>query len=79
MSFSLGRYVPYQSLIHKLDPRVKILSTILMMVCVFMSYKSWAMEALMQGIILVVCIILLASDLHHHAVSEPKNAGRFLR
>ncbi len=32
MSFSLGRYVPYQSLIHKLDPRVKILSTILMMV-----------------------------------------------
>ncbi|MBQ1879118.1 MAG: energy-coupling factor transporter transmembrane component T [Candidatus Enteromonas sp.] len=60
MSFSLGRYVPYQSLIHKLDPRVKILSTILMMVCVFMSYKSWAMEALMQGIILVVCIILLA-------------------
>jgi hypothetical protein len=22
---------------------------------------------------------LLASDLHHHAVSEPKNAGRFLR
>ena len=59
MTFSLGRYVPYQSFIHKLDPRVKILSTILMMVCVFMSYSSWAMEAIMQGAIFVVCMVLL--------------------
>ena len=59
MTFSLGRYVPYNSVVHKLDPRVKILSTILMMVCVFMSYKTWAMECLMQGIILLVSIVLL--------------------
>ena len=59
MTFALGRYVPYQSFVHKLDPRVKILSTILMMVCVFMSYESWAMEAIMQGGIFLITLILL--------------------
>lgn len=58
-SFSLGRYVPYNSFLHKLDARSKIAATILLMIAIFMDYPTWSMRALMGGIIFVFLSILL--------------------
>lgn len=52
--FALGRYIPLDSLIHKLDPRVKIGALIFMMIAIFMN-AGWYGYA-----ILGVAVILLA-------------------
>lgn len=58
-SFSLGRYVPYNSFVHRLDPRDKILGSILLMVCVFLPISGWAMTFTMAGILFLLSAILL--------------------
>ena len=35
-NISLGRYIPYDTIIHKLDPRTKIVAMIMLLVCVFL-------------------------------------------
>ena len=35
-NITLGRYIPYNTIIHKLDPRTKIVAMILLLVCVFL-------------------------------------------
>ncbi|MDO5330510.1 MAG: energy-coupling factor transporter transmembrane component T [Bacillota bacterium] len=70
MTFTLGKYVPYQSPIHKLDPRIKLLGVILLMVCVFLSFNglnaegasvtNFSMTFTMDGLMLIICLILLA-------------------
>ncbi len=42
-NISLGRFYPADSLLHRLDPRSKILSAIVMMVLIFMSQSLWIM------------------------------------
>lgn len=58
-AFALGRYVPYDSWIHRLDPRLKILGTILLMVCVFFNYGTWSMRYLMMGVLFLVISLLV--------------------
>lgn len=58
-SFAIGRYVPYNSFLHKLDARTKIAATILLMVALFMDYPTWSMRALVGGILFIVLSIFL--------------------
>jgi len=58
-SFTLGKYIPYDTWIHRMDPRVKLLGTILLMVCVFLGYGSWAMSFAMQAAILLISVVLM--------------------
>ena len=58
-AFALGRYVPGDSWLHRLDPRLKILSTILLMVCVFLNYSSWTMRYAMMGVMFLIISVLL--------------------
>ncbi|MCH4277541.1 MAG: energy-coupling factor transporter transmembrane protein EcfT [Bacilli bacterium] len=58
-SFSMGRYVPYDSFLHKMDPRTKILALILLMVAVFIGYDTYAMTYLMAGVASIIVIALL--------------------
>ena len=58
-SLTLGRYVPYKSAIHKLDPRIKLFGLILLMVAVFIKFTSVEMNFIMYGVIFVVILILL--------------------
>ena len=58
-SFAIGRYVPYNSFLHKLDARTKIAATILLMVALFMDYPTWSMRALMGGVLFIVLSIFL--------------------
>lgn len=58
-SFTLGKYVPYNSWLHRLDPRLKILLTILFMVLVFMPFPTWSMTFLMSGLLFFLALALL--------------------
>ncbi|MCQ2741873.1 MAG: energy-coupling factor transporter transmembrane protein EcfT [Bacilli bacterium] len=60
MNFSLGRYIPYESIIHKIDPRAKIVGIIALMVCIFLPMRSWTMTATSLGLSTILVIILLA-------------------
>lgn len=59
MKFSLGRYVPYNSLIHRIDPRAKLLSILLLMICIFFPYQSWAMTFAVNGAVFLLLVVLL--------------------
>lgn len=61
-SFAIGRYVPYDSFLHKMDPRAKLAATIFLMVAVFLNYPTWSMRALMGGVLfLFLCVLLYCS------------------
>lgn len=61
MNSVLGRYQPLSTWVHRLDARVKILFTILLMVCLFMNYANWAMSYLMLGVLGIIIFVLLYS------------------
>ena len=58
-NFAIGRYVPYNSFLHRLDARSKVAMTIFLMIAVFMDYQTWSMRALVGGVIFFFLIILL--------------------
>ncbi len=58
-SFVMGRYVPYNSFVHRMDPRLKIYSLIVLMVAIFVNYPTWTMTFTMLGILLILTLILL--------------------
>lgn len=55
-NIALGRYIPYDSVIHRLDPRIKIISMFLMLVAIFLpaGYIGYAF----LGIVLLIVVIL---------------------
>lgn len=59
MNFSLGKYVPYNSLIHRLDPRIKLYGIIALMVMVFLNYSTQVMTFTMMGIVFILIAVLL--------------------
>lgn len=66
-SMTLGRYTPYNSPIHRLDPRIKLFGMVLLMVAVFIKFATPvssnmfpAMNFIMYGIILAIILILMA-------------------
>lgn len=58
-SFTMGRYVPYDSFVHRMDPRLKIYSLIILMVAIFINYPTWTMTYTMLGILFILTLILL--------------------
>ena len=58
-NITLGKYVPYNSFIHRLDPRSKLLSMIVLMVCIFFKFASVAMNFLMYGVLFIFIYIIM--------------------
>lgn len=58
-SITLGRYVPYGSFLHRLDPRVKIFGLIALLVAIFMPQANFSMSFLVEGVIFVFLLTLL--------------------
>ncbi len=58
-NFALGRYVPFNSWIHRLDPRLKILGTIMLMVAVFLPLANWTMTFAVGGVLFLIISVLL--------------------
>ena len=55
-NFVFGKYLPLNSIIHKLDPRIKIIALFIMMVSIFTVNNWWAY--LLLGIIILTMIFL---------------------
>lgn len=53
---AVGRYIPGDSIIYKLDPRIKLLTNIIFIVLVFMT-KSFVMEAILIAPILLSFVL----------------------
>ena len=58
-NMTLGKYVPYNSFIHRLDPRVKIFSMILFMVMIFLKFDSIAMNFTIYGILFLFVYLIM--------------------
>ena len=56
---SLGRYVPYNSFIHRMDARNKIFALIALMVAVFISYPTYEITFIVGGALAVFIFALL--------------------
>ena len=59
-NFALGKYVPYDTWVHRLDARVKVAAMILLMVAVFLPMKTWAMTLAVQSTLFIIVSVILA-------------------
>ncbi|HMM00321.1 MAG TPA: energy-coupling factor transporter transmembrane protein EcfT [Bacilli bacterium] len=61
-NITLGRYIPFNSFIHRADPRLKLFSVIVIMVMVFFRFSSTEMNFIMYGILglLILALMLIA-------------------
>lgn len=57
---TFGRFSPFNTFIHKLDPRNKILLLILLFVTIFLKVSVWSTALIVSGLILLVLILLFA-------------------
>ena len=60
-NFALGKYVPFDTWMHRLDARVKILGVIFLMVAIFLPMPNWSMTLLVQGVLFLISVFILAS------------------
>ena len=58
-NLTFGRYTPYNSPIHKLDPRNKIFLMLLFMVGIFFQFKMWSTSLIMSGLYFVILIVIM--------------------
>ena len=56
---TFGRYSPYDTFIHKLDPRNKIVILILLMVSIFLQFHLWSTTLLLSAVMLVLLIAIM--------------------
>jgi len=56
---TLGRYAPFNTVIHRMDSRSKLLMLVLMMVAVFYGYQSQVMTFVMGGLLLLLILVVL--------------------
>ena len=52
-----GRYSPYQTFTHKLDPRNKVFIVLLLMVAIFFQFGNWSTTLIFSGIYLLLLIL----------------------
>jgi energy-coupling factor transport system permease protein len=55
----LGKYLPLNTLMHRLDPRIKIIGLIIAFVAVFLQYGSTQQNFLMYGIFFVAFLAMM--------------------
>ena len=58
----IGRYTNYNTFIHRLDARFKLLAMILLMVLVFFHFPSRYMDFTFYGFLLIIMIVLLKAS-----------------
>ena len=56
-NFVLGKYLPYDSVIHKMDPRAKILAMLMVLISIFLpaGYLGYAV----LGVVIVSTVLLI--------------------
>lgn len=66
-SLTFGRYAPYNTIVHRIDPRSKLLYMILLMVVAFLHFSTWSTSIIFSlislAVIIVICVISKVSFL----------------
>ena len=58
-SITFGRYSPYGTFTHRLDPRNKIIILILLMVSIFLQFTVWSTTLLLSGVMLLLIVSIM--------------------
>ena len=58
-NLTFGRYSPYHTFVHKLDPRTKIFLMILLFVCVFLKVTTWSSTLILGAIVLLYLVLIM--------------------
>lgn len=58
-NISFGRYTPYKSFVHLLDPRNKLFILVLLMVSIFLQFKLWSTTLILSGVLLILFIAIM--------------------
>ena len=59
MSNVFGKYTPYNTIIHRLDPRIKFFALIALMVMCFLPYGNYANRFIILGVLAVIIIAVM--------------------
>ena len=58
-NITFGRYSPYNTFVHKLDPRNKVFLLVLFIVSIFLQFHYWSTTLLMSAAFLIVLILIM--------------------
>ncbi len=56
---TFGRYTPYSTFAHRLDPRNKLFIVILLMVSIFLQFQVWSTTLLLSAVMLILFIVIM--------------------
>lgn len=59
-NLTFGRYMPFNTFVHKLDPRNKIFMMILLLVSIFLKVNTWSSTLILTAFLLVFLIVVMA-------------------
>lgn len=59
MNSILGRYVPYDTFLHKMDARVKLFAFVALLVCVFLPFPNYSTTFLFMGVLTLLTAFFL--------------------
>ncbi len=54
-----GRYTSYNTFIHRLDPRNKVLMMIIIFVAIFLKFDLWSTNLIISGLLFILIIVLM--------------------
>ena len=58
-NITFGRYSPYNTVVHRLDPRNKIFLMIVLFVSIFLKVGSWSSSLILCGVLLLFLLIVM--------------------
>lgn len=56
---TFGRYSPYNTVVHRIDPRSKIFYMILLFVAIFLQFNLWSTNLIMSGTLLILMVVAM--------------------
>ena len=59
MSNVFGKYTPYNTIIHRLDPRIKFFALIALMVMCFLPYGNYANRFIVLGVLAIIIVAIM--------------------
>ena len=78
-NLTFGRYSPYNTFVHRLDPRNKIFLMILLFVCVFLKVTIWSSTLIISGVLFLFLIgVMLLSKVSILSLLKSLGAMWFL-
>ncbi|MGA0097380.1 MAG: energy-coupling factor transporter transmembrane component T family protein [Bacilli bacterium] len=58
-AFTIGRYIPYRTFMHRLDPRFKLFGMLTLMVTIFFRFGSVWTDLALYGFIFILMVVLM--------------------